>query len=297
MGALFIGGTALALRYCRHSGTAAAATRFLLGNAVFAVLASVLLAAFNVDGGLEGATASQYALFSAGGWVSLVALGWSAALAAPPGGRMRRLRLAQAGAAAMALLVVFSAPPALRTWNNRLGDLEASTAALQMRVFDPVAVGQVFPGRDAATLERGLDVLAERQISLYRGEDPSDLLGVPIAERYRVADGLCLGYFDAVLDAGTASGAGVAGWAWDTGAARRPALVLIAGPDGRIVGGATAAVDRPDVQAAVGAVRDARAGWFGYSRPTDGPARAYAILGSRIACPLPNEIAIRPPER
>jgi hypothetical protein len=282
---------ALALAWLRRTSTLPAPASFLAGCIAFALGAALTVAAFHLPDGSDAAHASRHVVFVAPGWAALFALAASARLGTFP------RSLDPVAVAAASALVLLSAVPQVRgfdEWDERLGDPDPIVTALQVRVYDPAVVSQLNPGGTLQDFDAAVDVLASHDASVFRDGERADLPGEQLRARFAVAEDICLGFFDAVLHASSPTGAGVAGWAWDRIALRPPELILIVGADGVITGLATTGVARPDVVAALGEVKDENVGWFGYSRPTEGPARAYAVLADGIACPLSGAFPVTP---
>jgi hypothetical protein len=254
---------------------------FLATVAALVPLLALFTAAFRAgfDGEIVGA--SRYVIFAGPGWAALIALAWSARMRERPA--LDPVSFA-GGLAAVALMAMTVA--GLGAWNARLADMRSVVDALAPGVYDPAVVERIYPEGDPQTVAVGVEVLGRLGISIYAGEDNSELMGVALEDRFVIGTGLCVGFFDRVLNAETPTGAGVAGWAWDPGAEAAVTRVAIVDESGRIVGIATTPVTRPDVQAAIPDVKDPNAGWFGYSDLTSGPARAFALLGNDVACEL-----------
>jgi hypothetical protein len=258
---------------------------FLLAQAIFSSLTIALIAAWRSPLGIEAAEAPRYCMPAASLWTALVILAWHAA----PGFRMPSVveRFGLAMAAVLIVLATVSPWQAVPPWEPVFNDLDQTEDAIRVGVYDDSAIVRIYAAPD--DIKPFIPILDEYDISIFYRDELAKLIGTPLAETFGTAQGLCSGSFDATLDARSPAGAAVSGWAWDPNRTQRPPTVLIVGPDGIIRGLATAATDRVDVIASVPGVTTVATGWFGYSRPTEGPARAYAVVADGVVCPLNGE--------
>lgn len=257
------------------------AAMFLTAHLAVSLLSILTLAFTRSPLGPESAEAPRYVLLAASAWTALLLL----YLWGLPGVSIPSARLLAAGAAGVMLaLAVVNPWRAISPWEDVFGDLAQAEDAIRTGVYDPAAIVRVYP--EPAEIDAAIPVLQRYDLSIFRGDALAPLLGEPLRDHFGVAEGVCLGFFDATLDAQSPAGAAVSGWAWDPVNLRRPQVVLIVGPDGIIRGLATAATDRIDVIVSVPSIPTLRTGWFGYSRDTGGPATAYAVLEPELACPL-----------
>jgi hypothetical protein len=270
------------LRHGRRYNDAAA---FLVAQVAFSSLTIGLIALGRSSLGISSAEAPRYVMPAASVWTCIIILAWQVRLRLPAPITAGRF----ATAAAALLIVTAAASPwkAVGPYEDVFNNLSQTRDALRTGVYDDAAIVRIYP--DPAAIRPYLPILERYNISLFRGDSLAPLLDQPLAEHFGVASGLCLGFFDTTLDARSPAGVAVSGWAWDPERKKAFDTILIAGPDGIIRGLATTKVDRLDVIGNVGGVTALNTGWFGYSRPTGGPATAYAVVAPGVVCPLGNE--------
>lgn len=93
----------------------------------------------------------------------------------------------------------------------------------------------------------------------------------------------CIGHLDGVLAKydRKPKGSVLYGWAFDSGAGQPPSRVLIVNAQGVIIGGGESGVPRPDVPAAVPAVKSPSSGWQAPVGITEGAVYAWGIAQQR----------------
>lgn len=286
LGAVGLVGIGLVLAQAmRRRDRAEGATTLLVAQVLFSSLTIGLIAVGRSPLGIGAAEAPRYVMPAATLWTCIVIL------ASASTGGFRVVRGARlAGIVAGAFLVTTalgSAWWAVQPWADTFDNLEATSDAIRVGVYDDSALIRLYPA--PGDIKAFVPILKRYDLSVFRGDDLSELLDTPLANRYVISSNDCRGFFDTTLDARSPAGAGVSGWAWDLSRDARPSTVLIAGPDGIIRGIATASTSRVDVALAVPEVTAVDSGWFGYSRPTGGPGRAYAVMGAGVVCALEGE--------
>lgn len=287
LGAIGLVGIGLVLAQAmRGRNRADGATTLLVAQVLFSSLTIGLIAVGRSPLGIGAAEAPRYVMPAATLWTCIVILVSDSA----GGFRAFAGARAAAGIAAGSFLVATalgSAWWAVQPWADTFDNLEATSDAIRVGVYDDSALIRLYPA--PGDIKAFVPILRRYNLSVFRGDELSELLDTPLAARYVVSPDACRGFFDTTLDARSPAGAGVSGWAWDLARDARPSTVLIAGPDGIIRGIATASTSRVDVALAVPEVTAVDSGWFGYSRPTGGPGRAYAVMGAGVVCALEGE--------
>jgi hypothetical protein len=287
--AIVVGAVYLAVRR-RHELTGAEI--LLLAVTAFAFLGVCHLSFIRAPLGVGDAEASRFVLLSAPLWTATVVLLWALAADRPELALPRRGAVVLTGGLVgiAAISPWYAVPP----WRDNFSGLDRTTTAIRVGVYDNEALARIYPADGVDDIKPHIPILEKYSISVFRGQDPSELLGDQLNQHFGVATGICIGSFDTIQGVGDPNGASVSGWAWDSIALERPPLVVLAGEDRVIVGIGDALDERIDVLSNVPGVTDVNSGWFGYSRRSDGDATAYAILDGRVACPLPGEYPISP---
>lgn len=278
----------LAWHAYRHHGSYPRAAVFLFATATFAILTAALITLGRSPLGETAATSERYAHAPAILWSCIVPLGWWAAGSARAAVAVRVRAATVTGAAAIVVLSAVMPLEALPPWRTFFGGLEPVEDALRTGVLDRPALARVAAATQLDEVPPLVPILREHGYSIFHGNDDSELFGREIETLLTVREGACIGNFDAAVPAEGAAGYRVVGWAWDAVNSRPAERVLIADSSGRVVGLASAGIQRPDVPAAIAEVTSDRAGWYGYAQPA-GTIRAYARMNARLACPLPGE--------
>lgn len=290
-GVLGIGATAWLIADLRLRPRAyGAAGTFLVAEMAFVLLATLFITYLHAPDGAAEAEAPRYAVGPAAFWTCLLILGWQVALRRIRG--PMAMRIPQATAAAFVLAAAVTPWQSVDPWRKELTGLEATVDAMRVGVYDDTALARVYPAARVEEIYPLIGVLRDRGLSVFHGNDDSEIIGQPIDQVFFLSPGSCTGFFDSVLDARSEAGAGASGWAWDRVNRRPVTKVVIADSDGSIIGLATTSTPRPDVLQNVPEVDSADTGWFGYSRTSAGEATAYAILPGDVACPLEGQRAI-----
>jgi hypothetical protein len=124
----------------------------------------------------------------------------------------------------------------------------------------------------------------------FPGKAPRLLKSLPNWAGYHVvAMSECSGFLDAVRRIAP-NRVTAGGWAWDIGARRAPEKVVLALPDGLVVGFGEVGTPRPDVQRSMN-IPEPLTGWHGEAlAPPNSQLRAFAVLADdKSICPLNNE--------
>lgn len=249
----------------RRRRVAVSAQVALLHVLFFILATSGLVGMGRVNFAVVEALTSRYVTPAMVFWVALVSLAWS--LLAPP--RLDPLRPRQALASAGLVGIMFFAialhqPRWIQYSLDYATVLEQAQSAVVAGVYDdqPWHVAFHTPREIFAVV----DYLRANRLSVFT-EEWTHWTGKPLASRFTVDRvGACMGHFDqaTVVPSAIMPGSRIAGWAWDTKAARGPETVVLADDTGVVAGVARSTFQRPDVSAAVPAVKGGKAGWRGY---------------------------------
>ncbi|MGD9933275.1 MAG: hypothetical protein AB7T37_06105 [Dehalococcoidia bacterium] len=269
-----------------------AAGTLLVAEMAFVLLATLFITLLHAPEGAAEAEAPRYAVGPAAFWTCLLVLGWQVALRRVRG--PMAMRVPQAAAAILVLIAAATPWQSVDPWRRELTGLAATADAMRVGVYDDTALARVYPAARVDEIYPLIEVLRERDLSVFHGSDDSEIIGRQMEEVFFLSPGSCAGFFDSVLDARSDAGAGVAGWAWDRVNKQTVAKVVIADADGTLIGLATTSTPRPDVLQNAAEVNSADTGWFGYSRSSEGEATAYAVLPGNAACPLEGAQVVRP---
>jgi hypothetical protein len=273
---------------------------FLITNLVFTILSAVLTSLGRMNFGIEQAMSSHYQAIALSFWASLGGL----ILASLGGAQSRNFTLVQVQIGLVVLMLATA---------GRFGALEQASRQHRMELARAYAALAFNPAdRDAIKVlypdVEGLRVWYAYLRSHNLGPDPHEFVVEPshplkILEEpipnwggyHLVASNRCLGFLDAVRPVAPGSDRVVAGgWAWEAAAGRPPKQIILALPDGLIVGFAEVDAVRPDVRSVVKEVTDLNTGWnIEAIVPHGSVLRAFALLSdSKSICPLANEIGV-----
>ena len=253
------------------------AAEYALGSIVVFVLATAFITgAGRLSMGLDAALASRYA--------TPVLIFWSALMA------MLMCRAAESSRpwihlvciVMMAYLFLRQGNPTVVGWISAQRTKEMAGLALASEVYDAELLRGVY--LDPKKVIDRAAILRTFRLSFFASETHRWLartLAQPVHSGTR-----CLGHFDGytpVATEGGAPGGIVWGWAWDRDARRPVKNIVLCDASRRVVGLASGALERNDVQAVVREVPSRWTGWRGYAQAVDGPLIAYGVLGSEAA--------------
>ena len=288
-------GSAVWFFYLRSSATDPLRT-FLLANLLFTILSAVLTSLGRLNFGIEQAMSSHYQAIALSFWASLGAL----IMASLGGDQFRDLALVQIGLAVRLLATPGRFNALEQASKQHQMDLARAYTALAFNPTDQEALKILNPDVN------GLHVWYAYLRSHNLGPDPHEfvippshplkILAEPIpnwAGYHIVATNKCLGFLDAVRPISPGAGTVVAGgWAWDVAAARPASKIVLALPDGLVVGFGDVDAPRPDVRVARKEVTELNSGWNAEAVVPHGSVlRAFAVLSDlKSICPLANEI-------
>jgi len=267
---------------------------FLGANLLFALLAAVLAGLGRLTFGIGYATSSRYQS------VALVFWGSFAAFILTSISREHSRSFALVAAQLAFVILMTAAAGRFDIIERNAKQHQASLAnAYRTLVYDApnlVALRQIFLRPEL------MPRLYAYLRSHYRGADAWEfsrgtpqLLNIsPNWGGYQVvATSKCSGFLDIVERIRTDRVA-AQGWAWDLTAKRAPQIIVLASPEGLLVGFGDVDTARPDVHAARKEISDLQTGWNGEAVATQGSKlRAFAVLAdSKSICPLANEVQV-----
>ena len=272
----FVLGTALRWLFVR-SPAPDLLRAFLVANLLLTVAAAVLTSLGRLNFGLATATLSRYQSIALVFWACLAAF----ILASIPSGHSYRFVLTlQIG-----LVVLLAAN------QGRFGTIVRLAKQHQI-ALDDAYVALANNSSDLA----GLEILypqPEKVMPWYNymrshnlGADPSEFYNW--GGYHMAATNNCAGSLETIRRISSTQTM-AQGWAWDTAAKKAPNQVVLALPDGLVVGLGEIDTPRPDVQAAL-TISELRTGWSGEAKAAEGSQlRAFAVLAdSKSICPLNN---------
>jgi hypothetical protein len=274
----FVLGTAL--RWLLVRSTAPDLFRaFLVANLLLTVAAAVLTSLGRLNFGLATATLSRYQSIALVFWACLAAF----ILASIPSGHSYRfvLTVIQVG-----LVVLLTAN------QGRFATIVRLAKHHQIALDDAyVALANNSPDLD------GLKILYPQpeKVAVWYNYMRSHNLGADPREFYNwggyrmAATSNCVGSLE-VIRRISSTQTMAQGWAWDTMAKQAPDQVILALPNGLVVGLGLIDRPRPDIQAAM-KIPELRTGWSAEAQAAEGSQlRAFAVLAdSKSICPLNNE--------
>ena len=263
---------------------------FLLANMVFVIFAGVITSLGRMNFGLSQATSSRYQTIALVFWASLAALiliwisGKYSSSFALVGFQIALVVLMTASAGRFNTIEIMA--------NQHQVNLANAYRALAYDPPDLEALRPLFPVPEL--VPPWYSYLRSNHLgpdpTEFPGKAPRLLKSVPNWDGYRVVGSSeCSGYLDSVRRI-TSNRVSARGWAWDIGAGRAPEKIVLALPDGLVVGYGEVGTARPDVQRSMN-IPDPLTGWNGEAlAPHGSRLRAFAVLaGGKSICPLNNE--------
>jgi hypothetical protein len=263
---------------------------FLLANMGFVVLAGVITSLGRMNFGLGQATSSRYQTIALVFWASLAALilmwisrKYSSSFALV-GFQIGLVVLMTASAGRFDTFEIVAKQHQLNL-ANAYGALAYDPPDLEaLRVLYPVP--ELVPSWYAYLRSHNLGPDPRE----FPGKAPPLLKSLPNWAGYHVvAMSECSGYLDGVRRIAP-NRVAAGGWAWDIAARRAPQKIVLALPDGLVVGFGDAGTPRPDVQRSMN-IPEVLTGWNGEAlAPHGSQLRAFAVLADeKSICPLNNE--------
>ena len=274
---------------------------FLIANLLFAMAAAGLTSLGRLNFGLEQAVSNHYQAIALVFWAGLIALILTWVNDRAPSFALVEV---QAGMVILMLATAGRFAGLERASKQHQIDLARAYIELAYNPTDHEGTKVLYPAVDS------LPIWYAYLRSHHWGPDPNEFGLMPLAPAhpvkilaepvpnwagYRVvSSNKCLGYLDAVHPIAPGSDTVFAGgWAWDLEAGKPPGKIVLALPDGLVVGFGDVDGPRPDVQALKPEVKDVKTGWGTEAVVPHGSiVRAFAILSdSKSICPLANTIA------